>query len=97
MSAPDRIYINPSEGALGSVVWMLAPFGSYSTEYLRADGPTITAYREALRTMGLDPDSIAREAEKGAQSPAGYIAYPPEVTVPEGGAGTVLILLEGVS
>ena len=29
--------------------------------------------------------------------PAGYIAYPPEVTVPEGGAGTVLILLEGVS
>lgn len=26
--------------------------------------PTITAYREALRTMGLDPDKIAAEAVK---------------------------------
>lgn len=29
--------------------------------------------------------------------PAGYVAWPPEVTVPEGGAGTILILLEAVS
>jgi len=29
--------------------------------------------------------------------PAGYVAWPPEVTVPEGGAGVILILEEAVS
>ena len=29
--------------------------------------------------------------------PAGFIAYPAEVTVPEGGAGVILILEEAVS
>lgn len=41
--------------------------------------------------LSMEPETMT------VTPPAGYIAYPPEVTVPEGGAGTVLILLEGVS
>lgn len=65
MSAPDRIWA--IEFARGDRSWTDNPrIGKYRQdgEYLRADGPTITAYREALRTMGLCPDKIAQEAQQ---------------------------------
>lgn len=67
MSAPDRIYVafNQAGCPLGVRV---GGFGQGVTPYLHADGPTITAYSEALRARGVDPDSIAREAEKEAQN-----------------------------
>jgi len=65
VNAPDRIWA--WTGRDFARRWHSAPTSRDCTTYLRADGPTITAYREALRTMGRDPDSIAREAEKEAQ------------------------------
>lgn len=56
---------------------------------LTLDGLTVSVRVD--RGLGLLPDTMT------VTPPAGFIAYPPEVTVPEGGAGTVLILLEGVS
>lgn len=67
MSAPDRIWLG---GQRGFGEWRPAKLTDNDTQYLRADGPTITAYREALRLLGADPDSIAREAEKEAQNGA---------------------------
>lgn len=74
MSAPDRIWAwaEPDPYAPHRAVgkfWISNPLmvTGEETEYLRADGPTITAYREVLRLLGADPDSIAREAEKEAQ------------------------------
>lgn len=62
MSAPDRIALR---WQVGEAVTN-GPLMSHPdfTRFLREDGPTITAYREALRLLGADPDSIAREAQK---------------------------------
>lgn len=65
-------------------------------------------HTEGAETFTVDLDGLSVEVEyrmntHGADDtlivtpPAGYIAYPPEVTVPEGGAGTILILLEATS
>ena len=43
-----------------------------------------------MNTVGADDTIIVTP-------PEGFIAYPPEITVPENGAGTVLILLDAVS
>lgn len=64
--APDRVFVEIDKYGLPQQAYLGGDTEGLH-EYLRADGPTITAYREALRTMGLDPDSIAREAEKEAQ------------------------------
>lgn len=75
MNAPDRIWAwtEPDPYAPHWAVekfWISNPsmVTGEETEYLRADGPTITAYREALRTLGVDPDSIALEAQKEASN-----------------------------
>lgn len=68
MSAPDRIWVWENQDGLGASRGWNLETSFDAEEYFRADGPTITAYREALRKMGLDPDSIAREAEKEAQN-----------------------------
>jgi len=65
-------------------------------------------HQRGSETFTVDLDGLPVEVEfrmntHGADDtlivtpPAGYVAYPPEVTVPEGGAGTILILLEAVS
>lgn len=41
--------------------------------------------------LSMEPETMT------VTPPAGYIAYPPEVTVPEGGAGVVLILEDATS
>lgn len=62
MTAPDRIALRWRVGeAVTNGPLMRHP--DY-TRFLREDGPTVTAYREALRTMGIDPDSIAKEAQQ---------------------------------
>lgn len=66
MNAPDRIALRWQVGeAVTNGPLMDHPD---FTRFLREDGPTITAYREALRLLGVDPDSIAREAEKEASN-----------------------------
>ena len=40
--------------------------------------------------LSMEPETMT------VTPPAGYIAYPPEVTVQEGGAGTVLIIQDGM-
>lgn len=63
--APKRHKDEPTRGGWNTDPEML------NVAYIRADLvsiPTITAYREALRLLGVDPDSIAREAEKEAQN-----------------------------
>lgn len=65
-------------------------------------------HQRGSETFTVDLDGLTVEVEfrmntNGADDtmtvtpPAGFIAYPPEVTVPEGGAGVVLILEEAVS
>lgn len=56
---------------------------------LTLDGLTVSVRVD--RGLGLLPDTMT------VTPPAGFIAYPPEVTVPEGGAGIILILLEATS
>lgn len=66
MTAPDRIALIWRHGyAVTSGPLLDHPD---FVKFLREDGPTITAYREALRLLKADPDSIAREAEKEAQN-----------------------------
>lgn len=68
MSAPDRIWAFNSKQT-GYRFYAAGPQPEFdNVEFIRADGPTITAYREALRLLGVDPDSIARETEKEAQN-----------------------------
>lgn len=50
--------------------------------------PVEIEYR--MNTHGADDTLIVTP-------PAGYVAWPPEIVVPEGGAGTILILLEATS
>lgn len=64
MSAPDRIWIDPHGKGPN---WPTKPVW-LAVEFIRADGPTITAWKTALRDSGLNPDSIAREAQKEAQN-----------------------------
>lgn len=56
---------------------------------LDLDGLVVTVLVE-INTSGAD-DTMT------VTPPSGFIASPPDVTVPEGGAGTILILLEAVS
>lgn len=70
MSAPDRIWAwsDDFDQWSGAGATDNPKLAIWEAAYLREDGPTITAYREALRLLGVDPDSIAREAEKEAQN-----------------------------
>ena len=60
MTIPNRIALVWEPGAaVTSGPLMRHP--DYA-KFLHEDGPTVTAWKEALRTLGADPDSIAREA-----------------------------------
>ena len=56
---------------------------------LTLDGLTVSVRVD--RGLGMLPDTMT------VTPPPGYIAWPPEIVVPEGGAGTILILLEATS
>lgn len=69
MSLPDRIWAAPTNVMGWDFARCSSRRGDKShTAYLREDGPTITAWKAALRDSGLNPDSIALEAQKEASN-----------------------------
>lgn len=88
------VVIQPSSrpGVIAEVTFLNEDIHSSDDEItLTLDGLSIVVQINTDRSAMMRPDTMT------VTPPAGFIAYPPEVTVPEGGAGTILILLEGVS
>lgn len=88
------VFIAPSNrpGVIAEVTFLNEDIHTADDEItLTLDGLAVTVTLRADRSALMRPDTLI------VTPPAGYVAWPPEVTVPEGGAGTILILLEGVS
>ena len=61
MTIPNRIWATGIGQDPTAHWWHDKPLTA-GTTFLHEDGPTVTAWKEALLTLGADPDSIAREA-----------------------------------
>ena len=92
-NAETYVTIQPSHRAGVAAEVHFVNTGIHADPYysfdLDLDGMLVTVLVE-INTSGAD-DTMT------VTPPSGFIASPPEVTVPEGGAGTILILLEAVS
>jgi hypothetical protein len=93
-STDSHVTFQPSAqpGAVGEVVFLNDEIHTTEETFtLDLDGVTITVRMDPDRSALNKPDTMH------VTPPKGFIAVPEQITVPEGGAGVVVIYEEGMS
>ena len=93
-STDSHVTFQPSAqpGAVGEVVFLNDEIHTTEESFtLDLDGITVTVRMDPDRSALGQPDTMH------VTPPAGFIAVPEQITVPEGGAGVIHIYEEGMS